>query len=208
MKQPIPANLWTKRTVQETRALYAGWAADYDADMARMAYATPRRIASALVSLGPSFDAPILDFGCGTGLSGAALRDAGFTTIDGTDISPEMLDHARTRRHGEAALYRALWLGEAGLVRAAPGDYPIIVATGVISLGAAPPDMLDVLLAALAPGGLLAFSFNDPTLASPEFTGALDAVLAQATARLMFREHGPHLNDKVTGSDVIVLRKA
>ena len=85
-----------------------------------------------------------------------------------------------------------------------PGDYAAIVATGVISLGAAPPEMLGVLLEALAPGGLLAFSFNDPTLASVDYPAALEAALA-TQAELLFREHGPHLSEKVTGSDVIVL---
>ena len=43
-----------------------------------------------------------------------------------------------------------------------PGSYQIIMATGVISLGAAPPDMLATLLDKLPTGGLLAFSYNDP----------------------------------------------
>ena len=39
-------------------------------------------------------DALILDFGCGTGLSGLALRAAGVQVIDGCDLSEGMLAHA------------------------------------------------------------------------------------------------------------------
>ena len=52
--------------------------------MAASRYATPVRIAAALRQMASPGD-PILDYGCGTGLSGAALREAGFALVDGTD---------------------------------------------------------------------------------------------------------------------------
>ena len=140
-------------------------------------------------------------------MSGLALHKHGFSTIDGTDISPEMLAHAREKQVDDAPLYRSLWLGDAENFDVKTGKYQIIVATGVISLGAAGSEMLAVLLAALEPGGLLAFSYNDPTLAEPSYLAALDDVLTSRTATQLFRAHGPHLSEKVTGSDVIVLRR-
>ena len=80
-------------TPAETRALYDDWSASYDAEITENGYATPRRIAEALAQFAdPS--APILDFGCGTGLSGLALKAAGFQTIDGADLSADMLKGA------------------------------------------------------------------------------------------------------------------
>ncbi len=195
--------LWTPRSVQETQDIYANWADTYEDDVTALAYATPDRIAQALLGLSPDLGQPVLDFGCGTGLSGAALHRHGFTTIDGTDISPQMLAHAQAK-----SLYRTLWLGTPGKADVAAGDYAIIVATGVISLGAAPPDLLAVLMDALAPGGLLAFSYNDPTLADQTYMDALDTLLTNGTASQMFRAHGPHLSEQVTGSDVIILRRS
>ncbi|MEM9853990.1 MAG: methyltransferase domain-containing protein [Pseudomonadota bacterium] len=194
--------LWTHRSVADTKALYADWAPSYEADVTRMRYATPTRLAAALARFTPDKTVPILDFGCGTGLSGEALEAAGFEAIDGTDISPEMLEQARAK-----GCYRALWLGTPGEAGARAGSYGAITATGVISLGAAPPEMLDTLLEALAPGGRLAFSYNDPTLADARFMAALDGALTSGKARQLFREHGPHLSEKVTGSDVIVLER-
>ncbi|MEO0486611.1 MAG: methyltransferase domain-containing protein [Pseudomonadota bacterium] len=194
--------LWTPRSVKDTQAVYADWAATYEADVLAMNYATPARIAAAVAAAVPDRSVPVLDFGCGTGLSGQAMAHEGFTVIDGTDISEPMLAQA----HGKGC-YRDLWVGTPGEVGIIPGTYGIIIATGVVSLGAATPEMLGTLLSALLPTGILAFSYNDPTLEDASYIAALDAVLASGTATLISREHGPHLSEKVTGSDVIVLRR-
>ena len=46
----------------------------------------------------PQNDVEILDFGGGTRVSGLALKEAGFSAIDGIDLSPEMLQAAAS--HG------------------------------------------------------------------------------------------------------------
>lgn len=198
----IPSKgLWAPRSVEDTLKLYADWADSYDAAMDQMSYATPGRVAQALAQV-TTDRGPVLDFGCGTGLSGLALRAQGFEVVDGTDISAEMLEEARAK-----GAYRDLWLGTPGEVSVTVGDYASIAAVGVVSLGAAPPAMLDVLLNALTPGGYLAFSFNDPTLQDDMYLDALANALDSGKAVQRFREHGPHLSEKVTGSDVIVLER-
>ncbi len=201
-KNPLNDQLWTPRSAKDTRALYADWAAAYDADLAQAGYHTPGRVAAALAKYLPDRAAPILDFGCGTGLSGVALRTTGFQTIDGTDITPEMLEKAE-----HTGAYRHLWVGKPRtLGNRAAGEYAAITAAGVISLGAAPPDTLMMLLDALAPGGFVVFSFNDSTMADPAYTTAHQAVLARAEQ--LSAEYGPHLDSKNMGSTVYVLRKA
>lgn len=200
-KDVLRPSLWTPRPVAETIAVYADWADNYDADVAARGYRTPDRLAKALADHA-SPDAEILDFGCGTGIGGAALRRAGFETIDGTDVTPEMLQKAETR-----GIYRKTWLSTPDEIGFATGTYPVIVAVGVVSLGAAPPETLAPLVAKLDAGGLLALSFNDPTLADPAYTDALDAQLTRAQAEVIFREHGPHLDDVGMESDVIILRR-
>ncbi|WP_377505348.1 class I SAM-dependent DNA methyltransferase [Octadecabacter sp. R77987] len=198
----LNTKLWKPRSVEDTIAIYRDWAADYDADVLGSGYVTPTRAASAL---GPLMDVtrPVLDFGCGTGLSGMALAQAGFTTIDGTDITPEMLALAQQK-----GIYRKLFAGTPGALDVARGSYDAILAAGVVSLGAAPPDTLDLLIDALDAGGLLAFSFNDPTLADSRYTDHLARLLAAGTVSEVHRDHGPHLPDKGMGSDVIVLRRS
>ena len=70
----------------ETLDLYADWAANYDGDLAKAVYCTPSRIAAALIKV-TARDAKVLDFGCGTGLSGKAMQSAGFSNLEGVDVS-------------------------------------------------------------------------------------------------------------------------
>ncbi|MFB9150528.1 class I SAM-dependent DNA methyltransferase [Roseovarius ramblicola] len=190
-------------TPEETRALYDRWAASYDDEIAANGYATPARVAHALAAQVGDRTAPVLDYGCGTGLSGEALHAAGFTVIDGMDPSPAMLDGAR-----EKGVYRNLALLD--LDDSAPlpqGAYPAITAAGVIGVGAAPADTLDMLLTALPPGGLLGFSFNDHALADPQYEGRLAPWLERGDARLLSREHGPHLPGAGIGAMVYVVAR-
>ncbi len=200
-KDTLDAELWKPRSVAETVAIYRDWSATYDEDVLSSGYVTPTRAATALAPV-VDLAAPVLDFGCGTGLSGLALRDAGFATIDGTDITPEMLERARAKD-----IYRRLWPSTDGDIGAKSGVYKTILAAGVISLGAAPPETLRWLLELLPTGGHLAFSYNDPTLEDAAYVAALDAAVAEGHS-VVFRDHGPHLPEKGMGSDVIILRKA
>lgn len=192
--------VYRARNEEETRALYDDWANSYDAAVGAEGYATPGRCAAALHAVIPDADLPILDFGCGTGLSGLALRLAGFTTIDGVDLSDGMLDIARDKD-----LYRSLTRIEPD--SAVPGGYAAIAAIGVIGAGAAPLVALDRIFDALAPGGKCVFSFNDHTLQDPAFENRVDAVIAEGRFRELFREHGEHLPGKNMKSTVYVIEK-
>ena len=186
-------------TPDQTRALYDDWSTSYDAEITENGYATPRRIAEALAQFANA-STPVLDFGCGIGLSGLALKSAGFETIDGADFSADMLKGAAEKR-----AYRRLWQVEAA--DPVPTGYAAITATGVIGVGAAPADTFDKLLEALADGGHFALSFNDHALADPQFEGRLTAATDAGRARLVFKEYGTHLPGIDLKSNVYVLEK-
>lgn len=191
-------------STEETRRHYDDWAASYDAELAENRYATPGRCARALARFAPDRTAPVLDIGCGTGLSGMALREAGFATIDGTDLSDEMLARARAR----TGVYRRLFPGDAEApLPVAAGAYAAMAAVGVINPGHAPPETVDTALALLPAGGLLVFSLNDHALAEPAFPGKVDAVVASGAAECLMREHGPHLPGIGLEATVYVLRR-
>lgn len=187
---------------QETRAFYDDWAVRYDSDVVAKGYMTPTRIAAILSSHLDDKTAPILDVGCGTGLCGLALAKAGFTTLDGTDLSSGMLDKARA-----SGVYRTLWQGDANApLDVTPGTYRALTASGVISKGAAPPQMFDTLAACMAPGDLLIFSYNGHTLDDPAYMRKLQQMVA-GPFRQIFEENGPHLPDIGLTSTIYVLER-
>jgi predicted TPR repeat methyltransferase len=191
------------RTPEKARALYDEWSATYEAEVAANGYATPGRIAAALGTALPDRAAPILDMGCGTGLAGIALRAEGFETVDGRDISQEMIAQARDR-----SAYRDLRAiaPEEPFAGAAPGDYAAIVACGVIGTGAAPWSLFDACMEALGPEGLFALSLNDHALAEPEATLAVER-WEPGRATVILREHGDHLPGIGLRSTVLLLRR-
>ena len=199
-KDPLKPQLWTPRPVEETLKVYADWADTYDDDVASKGYHTPERMAKALAAH-LTGTGPVLDYGCGTGVSGAALGRAGIGPLHGTDISAEMLALAEGK-----GLYEKLWHSRPGASPAEPGTYRAIAAVGVVSLGAAPPETMDLLIDALGPGGLLAMSFNDPTLEAGSYDAQMNAAIDAGKCDVIFRKHGPHLDDLDMGSDVIILR--
>ncbi|MEM9063159.1 MAG: methyltransferase domain-containing protein [Pseudomonadota bacterium] len=190
--------------LESTRAFYADWAETYDAEVKSNGYVTPQRCAKALSEAVSDLAAPLLDIGCGTGLSGIALRDAGFTTVDGTDLSQEMIDIATHR----GDIYRELFLGLARDPLPIPaGEYVNAAAIGVFSPGHAPPETMDTVMGFLPRGGCFVFSMNDHALEDPSYVAKIEQVVADRVVEQVFREHGPHLPGIGLQSTVVVLRK-
>lgn len=183
--------------------LYDEWAGDYDGELTDNGYATPGRLARTLARVAPDLGAPLLDFGCGTGLGGAALTAVGFSTLDGCDVSQGMLEEAQQK-----GLYRDLWITEAdGALPFDLANYNLVTAIGVISTGAAPPQVLEQLVDQMAPGAMLAFSFNDHTLDDPAYMDALAAVTEDA-AFIVTEDMGDHITSLGSKSKVFVLEIA
>ncbi|MEM7422314.1 MAG: methyltransferase domain-containing protein [Pseudomonadota bacterium] len=190
--------------LESTRAFYADWAETYDAEVKANGYATPRRCAEALAASVADTSRPLLDIGCGTGLSGIALVEAGFTSVDGTDLSQEMLDIATHR----GDIYQELFLGMArDPLPVGPGHYDNAAAIGVFSPGHAPPSTMDTVMHFLPAGGCFVFSLNDHALEDPDYMDKIAEVVGAGVAVEVFREHGPHLPGIGLESTVVVLKK-
>ncbi len=186
-----------------TKNFYRDWAATYDDEVVGEGYITPQRCAESLFRLSADTTQPVLDLGCGTGLGGVALRNAGFRVIDGTDFSEDMLEIARARN-----IYRRTFghdLSEP--LPLPPGGISNAMAAGVIGPGHAPPEAIDHAINALAPGGVLVFSLNDHARKKPAFEGRVHAWVDCGAAELAHREIGPHLPGIGLEAMVYALRK-
>lgn len=187
---------------EAARRFYDEWAGSYDEEIVANGYATPSRCAEALVAAGADLAAPVLDFGCGTGLSGAALRAVGFRTIDGVDPSREMLRRAEPRR-----VYRMLReVGPEEELRSPKGLYRAITAVGVFGPGLAGPEAFDRMLAILPVEGLIAFSLNDHAIEDGAHLRRLAALIDAEIVSVVAEEDGAHLPKIDLGARVYVVK--
>ena len=188
---------------EKTRSFYGEWAISYDEEVKANGYASPARTAAAMAEAVEDIGAPLLDLGCGTGLSGEAFRAAGFSAIDGTDFSEEMLGFAETK-----GVYRQLFKGDLNNpIPARPGDYANIVAVGVFSPGHAPADMINTVVALLQAKGCFGFSLNDHALEEKEYEDRVKDLVDAGVAEIVFNDYGDHLPGIGLNSRIYVLRK-
>ena len=192
-----------KDEYKDPKDLYREWADTYDNELAQNEYITPIRTARALATFASNKSAPILDFGCGTGLSAEALISCGFSSIDGIDISSEMVEIARGK-----SIYRNLecFNPDKG-IPVKQNEYSIITAIGVISVGAAPITIFDQVIDLLPQNGLFAFSFNEHSLMVPEYSLKVEQTVNEKKAEQLFCELGPHILKRDLKSMVYVIKK-
>jgi len=194
---------YTVKTPEESRELYQGWAEGYEAEVAENGYISPQRCAEALARFAVSPWAPVMDMGCGTGISGLALKAAGFECIDGYDFSEAMLDKAAPKE-----IYRSLEIADMSKpLEIGEGIYQNAAAVGCITPEYMPATVLDKILSKLPPGGCLVFSVNDHSAADGSIVGRINTLIDCGVAELAFREHGEHLPGIGLKSTVYVLRK-
>jgi len=187
----------------DSRELYASWASTYDNEVQKNGYVTPERVAKALKDSVTNQSEVILDYGCGTGLSGFALQAVGFTNIDGLDVSQEMITLAEKK-----SIYKKLTVFDPSTKIPVHADqYKIITAIGVIGTGAAPLEVFDNLFSLLPPSGLFAFSFNDHTLSDPNYEEKVNQCLSSGQAIILHKIYGNHLPKANLKSNIYILKK-
>ena len=187
----------------DSRELYASWAATYDKEVQKNGYVTPKRIANALKDVVTEQSDFILDYGCGTGLSGFALQAVGFENINGLDVSQEMVSLAEKK-----SIYKNLKVFDPFTeIPVQPDQYKIITAIGVIGAGAAPLQVFDSLFTLLPQNGLFAFSFNDHTLNDPSYEKKVESCLSKGHATMLHKSYGDHLPKANLKSNIYILKK-
>ena len=168
-------------TPEDSVRLYADWAETYDADfVSQHGYVYHLEIARLFLEYHGVSSGPVLDVGCGTGVVGVALREAGITGIDGIDISAAMLAQSGTKTAGDGQpVYRNLI--EADLTKTLDipdGRYQAIVSAGTFTHGHLGPQALDELWRVAAPGATCVIGINATHYEKSGFAGKLAADVA------------------------------
>jgi predicted TPR repeat methyltransferase len=138
---------------------YDAWALTYDQTLREWGYEAPEKIAELLADhrSGSSIPlrAPVLDCGCGTGLSSEALSANGFESMYGVDVSDESLALCKTK-----GLHEVLELCELDTepLPFSTDIFGAVVCVGVLSYVKEFEHIFGEWCRATRPGGLCAFT--------------------------------------------------
>jgi predicted TPR repeat methyltransferase len=137
------------------RHLFDQFSTDYDERMrGQLAYAAPEILRGLADLIGLHFvQHRILDLGCGTGLAGIAFKDIA-ARLDGIDLSPAMIEKARTRQ-----IYDDLKVAdlETALIQTPAGYDLLVAADTLVYLGDLDPVFAAAAIA-FRPGGTFVFT--------------------------------------------------
>lgn len=195
---------YSLKDAEDTKKMYDRWAKVYDQDLTNGEYQQPSRCAQALASVLDNKQISILDVGCGTGLSGLALREAGYRQIDGCDLSDGMLKKA-----AELEIYNRLFscdLNEPP-INATNEQYDAVTAVGVFSFGHISPDAVDELLRVLKSKGTLIIGLNDHYYDEGSLTQKLNSLEKHKKLSILKQEHGDHIPANNLKGWVLTLQK-
>jgi predicted TPR repeat methyltransferase len=191
--------VYAAATETELTAAYAAWANGYDTETAALGYCLPFLIAAWVARHVPKGEGPLLDAGCGTGLSGPYLQALGYDDLTGLDLSQEMLDIAGSRQcYGELKLAA---LG--GPLPWPDGHFRAFLSTGVFTSGHAPASSLDELVRVTAKGGHAIFTVRETVLEAGGFQEKF-AALEAAGKWLSVEASPPFRAFAVAEPDVLV----
>jgi predicted TPR repeat methyltransferase len=152
------------------RAVFDGYADRFEAHLISLGYRAPGLLRAALIRLLPELRdgetvGPVLDLGCGTGLTAVAVSDLPLRHFIGVDLSSGMLREAAAKQ-----LYAELH--EADLMAALAHDerrYPVILAGDVLCYFGSLDEVFAAVRRRLTPRGLFLFSVE--TLGQQEVSG-------------------------------------
>eukprot|EP00929_Paragymnodinium_shiwhaense_P067619 TRINITY_DN34007_c0_g1_i1.p1 TRINITY_DN34007_c0_g1~~TRINITY_DN34007_c0_g1_i1.p1 ORF type:complete len:260 (-),score=31.41 TRINITY_DN34007_c0_g1_i1:661-1374(-) len=108
------------------------WAGTYDRDICSWGYTAPELVAAASEAFGVHKSGPILDLGCGTGLSGQRMKQKGYSNLHGCDISAASLE---VLERGKPGVYKDTKVvdAELGPQPFEDGFFAGVICVGVLS---------------------------------------------------------------------------
>ena len=194
---------YSVKTPEDNIKLYKVWASSYDDDFAKKNdYRSPVLISNYYDKYSNKNDVPVLDVGAGTGLIAEVMNKKNTIDIDAIDISPEMLESAKSKN-----CYNKLI--EADLTKNLGIDnnyYGAIVSAGTFTHGHIGPNALDELLRVTKPSGLFVITIHSKVYVNQNFEQKFQDINEQITD-LTFHEEKAYGNnpDKDHGNDTVFI---
>jgi predicted TPR repeat methyltransferase len=191
--------VYAARAAEELADAYSLWSTDYDRETLSLGYCLPFMITAFVARYVPTAAGPLLDAGCGTGLTGPYLAALGYREIEGLDMSDDMLAHA-AGRGCYSAFTRAMMGGPLPL---ASDRFACTFSTGVFTEGHAPAESLVEMVRITRPGGHVIFTIRDSVFERGGFSPQLDQ-LTRDNAWIKVEESAPFRAFAIAEPDVLV----
>ena len=155
------SDLETYRVRGDVKGFYAKWAGEYDGILINDNLCGINNYAASKLAKYVKVENPVmLDVACGTGLTGQALKEAGFPMFDGIDGSSEMIKKA-----DEKQIYRNLQVGlisEGEKLAYQDNSYDgVICISGITRNHIMIEHALRDFLRVIKPGGFAVYTVND-----------------------------------------------
>ena len=199
----IHVKILTAASTDELMAVYDGWADRYDRELLEdWGYTSPQKAVQLLLEAMGSPELAVLDAGCGTGLVGVLLKEAGMSYLTGIDYSPGML--AEAERKG---VYDALHTMDMNLPLTLPSDsYDAVTCIGTFTSTHVKPEAVTELARVTRSGGVLVFTVRDDYWQSTNFIDLVTGLHISGVARIEQIRLEPYIHSEGSQCRFVVLR--
>lgn len=171
------------KTAEGAVQLYDEWADDYDKCLISWGFEAPDRVA-ALLKGRMKADGKVLDLGCGTGMSGEALINAGMKGAHvGIDISPKSIEISSKKGCYSGGAFVGSLETEFTSEITDKGPFDAVISVGVFSYVHNFELLWSEVLKNIVPGGYLIFTHRDPYWKTD-----VDGIQTEAAKRVLSKE--------------------
>lgn len=199
----IHVKILTAASTNELMQVYDGWAARYDRELLEdWGYTSPQKAVHLLLEAMASNDLAVLDAGCGTGLVGVLLKEAGISSLTGIDYSPGML--AEAERKG---VYDTLHTIDMNNPLTLPSDsFDAVTCIGTFTSTHVKPQAVTELARVTRSGGVLVFTVRDDYWQSTNFVDLVAELHISGVARIEQIRLEPYIHSEGSECRFVVLR--
>jgi predicted TPR repeat methyltransferase len=184
----------------EVARYYDEWAPTYDNSLQEWEYKAPE-YAAGLLKKYLDRTGPIFDAGCGTGLTGRALRSAGFEPVIGTDISSASVKQAQDiGAYGEVSVLDL----QRHPLPFKDDRFAAVNCVGVLTYIEDPGRLLREFVRVTSPGGMVVFTHRDDLIEKQDFHSLVDKIEQDGLwTKVFVSEPSPYLPRNDEFADMI-----
>ena len=195
------------KSAEENKNVYNEWAETYDQDLNSpdQEYVAPTLVAQAVLAANGNIAGEILDAGCGTGLSGVALAQAGAKTIDGIDLTPAMLKVAE-----KTGVYRHLAPADLSkeIPKTSDASYYVVTCVGTLTYGhVGPVPALREFVRVTKGGGIVVATVLDTIWEDGGYKAEVDKLEGEGLVEIVGAESQEYRKGAGVRARILVLKK-